>query len=232
MLHFNRMGLAAVLMLGTASLAYAEDKSGTNATAMAEGAAGAVAELTMAQDLYDYGVANSDALSVLAAARIAASVTTEDGEREMDQAPIEGADTAEDGQGVDGPADADMMFAMAMELAGGDPSIEGLIEDAKAEGTRGRVGGATRTLSRLPAGYRDTFTVPFWGGELAEVAILGDGDADLDVRVIDENGNTICLETGWSDQIYCSFTPAWTGNFRVIVDNMGRIRNSYYILTN
>ena len=48
----------------------------------------------------------------------------------------------------------------------------------------------------------------------------------------DENGNTICLDRSYSDRLYCSFTPAWTGNFTIVVKNMGRIRNSYYILTN
>jgi len=74
--------------------------------------------------------------------------------------------------------------------------------------------------------------VPFYGGREAEIAILGDGDADLDLLVTDENGNTICLDRSYSDRLYCSFTPAWNGNFLVVVKNMGRIRNSYYILTN
>lgn len=227
-----RMTAAAALLISSASFAVAEDKSGTNASAGDAGTGGAVSKLAMAAELYSYGVENGDALSVLTAARITSAVRTEEAEHEMEQAPIDGLDVSEDGTGRDTPPDADVMFAAAMDLAAGDPSLVGLIEDAMAEGTRGRVGGATRLLSRLPAGYRDTFTVAFFGGELAEVGIAGDGDADLDLRVLDENGNTICLETGYSDRIYCSFTPVWTGNFRIIVDNMGRIRNSYYLLTN
>jgi len=68
--------------------------------------------------------------------------------------------------------------------------------------------------------------------QLAEIAIPGDGDGDFGKRVTDENGNTICLDRSYSDNLYCPVTPAWGKNFHVVVDNAGRIRNSYYILTN
>lgn len=229
---FKPAALALAICAGLAVPALAQDKSGTNATDGAGGDGGAVAQLSMAHKLYLHGVANDDALSVLVAARIVQSVDAKDVEREVETRPTEGADMTESGEGVDAPADAAAMLDKAMELAGGDPALTGLIEDAKAEGSRGRVGGASRTLSRLRAGHTDIFRVPFHGGRLAEVAILGDGDADLDLLVTDENGNTICLDRSYSDRIYCSFTPAWTGNFVVVVKNMGSIRNSYYILTN
>ncbi|MFT7596537.1 MAG: hypothetical protein ACI8R4_003873 [Paracoccaceae bacterium] len=104
-----------------------------------------------------------------------------------------------------------------------------MIEDAQAEGSRGRVGGASRTLSRLRAGHTNIFQVNFRGDSQAEIAILGDGDGDGDLLVTDEIGNTICLNRSYSDRLYCSFTPAWTGTFVVVVENIGRIRNSYYI---
>lgn len=224
--------LAAAICAGLALPAQAQDKSGANAAEGAGGDGGAVAQLAMAQELYRYGVEAGDALSVLAAARITQSVDAKDVDLAIETKPTEGADMTEDGEGVDAPADAAMMLDKAMELAAGDPALTGLVEDAKAEGSRGRVGGASRTLSRLPAGHTDIFQVPFYGGRLAEIAIAGDGDADLDLLVTDENGNTICLDRSYSDRIYCSFTPSWTGNFIVVVKNMGRIRNSYYILTN
>ncbi|KEJ94348.1 hypothetical protein SUH3_07485 [Pseudosulfitobacter pseudonitzschiae] len=128
--------------------------------------------------------------------------------------------------------DAEAMLTAALDYAGGDPAVTGLIEDAQAEGSRGRIGGASRTLSRLPAGKIDLFKVPFYGGRFAELAVVGDGDANLDLLVTDENGNTICLDKTYTDKIYCSFTPAWDGYFLVAVANQGRKRNSYYILTN
>jgi hypothetical protein len=230
--NIKPMTLAMAMVAGFALPGHAEDKSGSNVAAGAGGGAGPVAQLAMAQDLYRYGVANDDALSVLAAARITQSVDAKDVEREVETQDIDGADLTEDGEGVDGPADAAAMLDTAMQLASGDPALTGIVEDAMAEGSRGRVGGASRTLSRLMPGRTDIYRTQFYGGQLAEIAIVGDGDADLDMVVNDENGNTICVDQSYSDKIYCSFTPSWTGTFVIGVRNQGRIRNSYYILTN
>ena len=55
--------------------ALAQDKTGTNVGAAAEGAApGAASTMGLAQELYALGVAQSDAVTVLAAAKLAASV--------------------------------------------------------------------------------------------------------------------------------------------------------------
>ncbi len=140
--------------------------------------------------------------------------------------------TSEDEGAAQAPATADEMFAKAMELAGDDETLKGLIEDAMAEGSRGRIGGAVSWLSRLPAGQIDVWEVPFYGNSYAEVAIAGDGDANLDMVITDENGNVICYDVSRSDQVYCDFVPAWDGYFYITVENTGRSRNSYYLLTN
>ena len=55
--------------------ALAQDKSGANVGAAAEGAApGAASTMGLAQELYALGVAQGDAVTVLAAAKLAASV--------------------------------------------------------------------------------------------------------------------------------------------------------------
>lgn len=140
--------------------------------------------------------------------------------------------TSEDEGAAEAPPSADQMFAKALELAGDDETLKGLVEDAQAEGSRGRIGGAVSWLSRLPAGQIDVWEVPFYGNSYAEVAIAGDGDANLDMVITDENGNVICYDVSRSDQIYCDFVPAWDGYFYVTVENTGGSRNSYYLLTN
>ena len=152
---------------------FAEDKTGTNSTDGAAGQGGAVALMAMAQDLYAYGLENKDALSVLNAARITGSIDAKDVERDAETKKIEGAEDVADEEGAEAPADAAVMYADAKELAGGDDALMGMIEDAMAEGSRGRMGGATRTLKRLRAGHTDIFKVPFYGGSLAEIAIVG-----------------------------------------------------------
>jgi hypothetical protein len=124
------------------------------------------------------------------------------------------------------------MFAKAKELAAGDEALLGVIDDAMAETGRGRIGGAVNWLSRLPAGTTDVWEIPFYGNSYAEIAVVGDGDANLDVVVTDENGNVFCYDVSWSDSLYCDFTPAWDGYFYVTVENVGRVRNSYYLMTN
>ena len=195
----------------------------------ATGTKGAVATMAMAQDLYALGMANKDALTVLTAAKLAASVDVKDVDRKKETKGDAAADQAD---GVDAPVDAATMLASAKELAGEDEVLTGLIEDAEAEGSRGRIGGASQTLSRLPAGQTDTWEIPFYGDSYAELAVIGDGDANLDVLVTDENGNTICYDVSWSDKVYCDFVPSWNGYFYVTVQNNGGSRNSYYLVTN
>ena len=251
--------------------ALAQDKSGMNVGAAAEGAApGAASTMGLAQELYALGVAQGDAVTVLAAAKLAASVEVKSAEAAaLDPAKVtfgEGADATtfrakkaapaapapmmnegepraaakatfftaanEEEGAADAPVTADAMFAKAKELAADDEALLGLIDDAMAETGRGRIGGAVEWLSRLPSGQTDVWEIPYYGNSYAEVAIVGDGDANLDVAVTDENGNVICYDVSWSDKLYCDWTPAWDGYFYVTVQNMGGSRNSYYLMTN
>lgn len=253
--------------------ALAQDKSGVNVGAAAEGAApGAASTMGLAQELYALGVAQGDAVTVLAAAKLAASVEVTSAEAgALDPAKVtfgEGVDETtfrkkaapaapaapapmmndgtpraaakatffnaanEDEGAADAPVTADAMFAKAKELAADDEALLGLIDDAMAETGRGRIGGAVEWLSRLPSGQTDVWEIPYYGNSYAEVAIVGDGDANLDVAVTDENGNVICYDVSWSDKLYCDWTPAWDGYFYVTVQNMGGSRNSYYLMTN
>lgn len=221
--------LATTALVALALPAFAQDKTKPNVDTTATGTKGAVATLAMAQDLYALGVANKDALTVLTAAKLANSVDLKAVERKVETT---GEEVAGDEDGVDAPVTAEAMMATAKELAGENEVIAGLISDAETEGTRGRIGGASSTLSRLPGGRTDTWTVPFYGNSYAELAIVGDGDSNLDVLVTDENGNTICYDVSWTDKVYCDFVPAWNGYFYITVQNNGRKRNSYYLVTN
>mgnify|MGYP003441849018 CR=1 FL=1 len=207
----------------------ADPAKGPNVNSAATGKKGGVATMAMAQDLYALGMSNEDALTVLTAAKLAASVDVKEVEQKKE---TKGDALADQPDGADAPVDAAAMMTSAKELAGEDEVIAGLIDDAEAEGARGRVGGASSTMSRLPAGQTDVWEVPFYGDSYAEIAVLGDGDANLDVLVTDENGNTICYDVSWSDKVYCDFVPSWNGYFYVTVQNNGRKRNSYYMMTN
>ena len=221
--------LATTAIVGLAAPVAAQDKTGMNVDPAGTGTRGGVAQMAMAQDLYAMGMARQDALTVLTAAKLAAGVDLADVERELE---TRAGTVTEEADVADAPVDAATMLASARALAGEDEVLAGLVEDAEAEGSRGRIGGASQTLSRLPAGAVDTWKVPFYGNSYAELAVLGDGDANLDVLVTDENGNTICYDVSWSDKVYCDFVPAWNGYFVVTVENTGVKRNSYYLMTN
>lgn len=81
------------------------------------------------------------------------------------------------------------------------------------------VGGPGRTVSRVSANSTDTYVLAFRGGEVAEIAIFGDGDTDLDLYVYDQNGNLIVRDTDYTDDCYVCWVPAWTGNslLRIVV---------------
>jgi hypothetical protein len=168
--------LATSALVAAGGIAIAQDKSGENVAPEAAQGGGAVADFSVAQKLYQWGVANDSAVAVAAAAEMLKSIDVKDVEREVKQAATEGGNTAEDGEGVDAPVDLATMLAKAKELASGDEEMLAMIDDIEAAGTKGRVGGASRTLSRLPAGYNDTYTIPFYGNSLAELAVVGDGD--------------------------------------------------------
>jgi len=221
--------LATTAIVGLAAPVAAQDKTGMNVDPAGTGTRGGVAQMAMAQDLYAMGMARQDALTVLTAAKLAAGVDLADVERELE---TKAGTVTEEADVADAPVDAATMLASARALAGEDEVLAGLVEDAEAEGSRGRIGGASQTLSRLPAGAVDTWKVPFYGNSYAELAVLGDGDANLEVLVTDENGNTICYDVSWSDKVYCDFVPAWNGYFVVTVENSGVKRNSYYLMTN
>ena len=196
------------------------DATATDATAAATDAAAALdpATIVMADSTTAGGKAIHSSASGVTPPALG------DGVRTASLATI-GDATGEDEGASDAPVTADQMFAKATELAGDDDVLIGLIEDAQAEGSRGRIGGAVEWLSRLPAGQTDVWEIPFYGNSYAEIAVAGDGDADLDVAVTDENGNVICYDVSYSDRIYCDFTPAWDGYFYVTVQNMGGSRN-------
>lgn len=244
--------------------AIAQDRSGPNIDPIATGASeSGVRTLALAQDLYRLGLAQTDALTVLAAARLAASVVTEQqSPAALDLTPEElaslasrnrpplpiaraisdaptvsvattgtGGSDADEGS-ADAPATADTMLTKARDLARDDAATLGLIDGTMAEGQGGSTDRAVTWASHLPAGQTDIWEVPLNGTAHAEIAVIGDGDTNLDVSITDGNGNVFCHDVSWSDALYCDFTPAWDGYFYVTVQNTGGMRNSYYLITN
>lgn len=96
----------------------------------------------------------------------------------------------------------------------------------------GTVGGPKYQLSSVAAGGSDSYTAPFYGGQLAQVLLEGDGDTDVDVYVYDQFGNLVASDTDGSDTCLVRWYPRWTGPFLVRVVNRGYVSNRYAIVTN
>jgi len=89
--------------------------------------------------------------------------------------------------------------------------------------------GAVRHTDRVLAGYTDVYHEIFHSNETVNLWVSGDGDTDLDLYVYDENGNLICSDTDTTDEMLCSWTPRWTGEFRLEIVNLGDVYNQYTI---
>jgi len=87
-------------------------------------------------------------------------------------------------------------------------------------------------IYRIAANSNRTFTATFAGGEIATVAVVGDGDTDLDLYVYNENGNLVGKDDGPKDDCIVTWTPRWTGRFTIKVVNRGNVYNDCLMLTN
>ena len=229
---------ALLALIALCPPALAQDTTGPNLDTTAKGTPGAASRLAMAHQLYTIGMANKDPLTVLAAARLTASVSAIPGpalKKETRTADGGVAGDVADGATGDAPAhpfDATPMLAAAKTLAAEDDTLLSLIESAEAERPQIQTTPAIRHPSRLSSGMTDVWQVPFFGNSYAELAVIGDGTSNLDVTVTDEGGNILCLDLSWSDKAICDFVPAWNGYFYITVQNTGTTANSYELLTN
>ncbi len=98
----------------------------------------------------------------------------------------------------------------------------------------GRVPNPGSDVIRINGFGTITYTERFFGGEMARVAIVGNGASDLDVFVYDSFGRLVAQGIGPTDIENVSwFVP---GNqiqtFRIVVRNLGANANTYALATN
>lgn len=187
--------------------------------------------LRVAAELSKYGYANKDALSLIQAARLSkqAGFTLEERSKsEVEEMRPVAEPGKKGGQVSLEPA---RLLADAKAMAGDDGVLLALIDDVNSN-VRGASGGPKYATSSVDAGSTDVYNVTFRGGELAMVIVVGDGDTDLDLYIYDNNGNLVARDADYSDDCVCTWTPRWTGNFKIKIVNRGRVYNSYVLRTN
>src|SRR4030095_6237643 len=96
----------------------------------------------------------------------------------------------------------------------------------------GAVRGPQSAIYKLPGRMVDTMYVTFFGGEKAEVGVIGDGVTNLDLYVYDSQGNLVNWDDGSSDLCYVKWSPRFTAVYTIQVINRGSVYNVYKIVTN
>jgi len=184
---------------------------------------GAVAQLLHAHALFDLGLARKDPLATLSAARLAAGITANDDDR----APIPAGEPV--------PATyptADVMFTAAKALAQDDDLATDLAARTIAETANAPVLTVIRSTRGIAGGEAQVWQLPFFAASPAEVGLLGDGKANLDLTVTLGEQSPICLDTAPADRALCTFVPAENATFTVTVTNRSETAATYSLLTN
>ena len=107
-----------------------------------------------------------------------------------------------------------------------------MVASVSVQALAGAVNGPRSGRFSVAAGATDSFTVRFYGGEMASIFVSGDGDTDLDIYVYDAVGNLITKDDDYLDTCFVQWRPMWTGTFTIKVVNRGRIYNNYSIESN
>ena len=230
---------------GSAMSAQSDSKQANMSTDKGkEGTAAAVSLLSQAGELVRYAQENESAVAMLAAVQMVERVQVQDNAQRLGTKKSgqqnEGEQVKEEKKG-NTPAptlDPQQLLAQAKPWAKGNQNLLALIdaEAAKAKssagGTLGSTRGAITHRDSVNARAYDDYTISFYGGEVARVAIIGDGDTDVDLYVYDENGHLIAKDDDRTAECVVSFVPRWTGPFRVRVVNNGYVYSNYLLMTN
>jgi hypothetical protein len=218
--------LAVLCGIGVSLAAQSDDKP-VSSQPLSPG----LSAIQTANNLANYGYSNYSASALIGAAEIFVSTQTQD----LGVSPTtEGPQAAEGTKTARPEFTPARLIADARSYAAGDAAM--LAWAARVEGsintTRGAVGGAKQGNFAVNARSTDQFTISFTAGRLAEIAISGDGDTDLDLYVYDSGNNLIAYNEDYSDRCYVSWVPRWTGSYTVKVVNRGSVYNRYVIATN
>lgn len=183
--------------------------------------------IKLAAELSKYGYANKSALALIQAAQIAVENNFQEVAAQKDNA--ETAQTTDDKKG-NITLDPKQLLEDAAVLADGDANLLALIAKAsETQSKRAPVGGESYNRTSVNGNGTDVYTVSFIAGQTAVVTVVGDGDTDLDLYVYDSNGNLIVKDDDYTDNCVVSWTPKWTGKFKIKVMNRGPVYNRYII---
>ena len=198
---------------------------------------GAVSEdiraIQVAKSLADYGYATDSASALIEAAEILAQV-------KVQSLGVEGVASGEPAEPGKTPSTkgytAEQLLADGKALAKNDKTLTkwaNEVQKSIKKGTRGAVGGAKYDTDFV-YGNNGTisYSVPFYAGQLAEIAVYSLDGRDLDLYVYDEYDHLIEKDTSYNVGAYVNFVPRWTGKFTIVIKNTSRWDGCFELYTN
>ena len=131
------------------------------------------------------------------------------------------------------------LIADAIKLADKDSSIINLAYKIEKEShsdqvakNRGRKYSPLVKEITLYSNSNIALQTVFNAKEIAEVFVMGEGSAPLNLTVYDQNGTIIKTNPSTPDNCYISFTPKTTGNYKIEIKNVGKSKNDLLLMTN
>lgn len=220
--------LAAFGFLATQAMAQNAPGTGAaNILPAAKAPPGAVQRLVLAHALTAEARARRDALTALAAARLAQGVVVQDSPGLAPSSP-----PLTPGPKPPPPAQPDAIFALARTLAAGDDLLLELIEREEGQGRSVPPATVNAAPSALAPGQSETWRIALFGQSLAEIGLIGAGASTLNLVVTDDAQHPVCRDIAPADHALCAFVPADNSFFNATVTNVGPQANSYWLLTN
>lgn len=191
-----------------------------------------IENLQLANQLAKYGYKTFSAEALIQAAKIMSSIKTQDLKYESytkDPSSNEKPDKPQKQE-----YDLKSILEAAKKYADGNAKLLAEITNLEKsnQATRGRVGGPGERYDYVIGNSTDSYEISFVESRLAEIAVIGDGDTDLDLYVFDSNLNLIEKDDDYTDRCYVSWVPRWTGRYIVKIINRGPILNNYHLVTN
>ncbi|MFO0799325.1 MAG: hypothetical protein U0804_17800 [Gemmataceae bacterium] len=116
-------------------------------------------------------------------------------------------------------------------VAGMLVAVVGFVSSA-GDAAAGAVNGPSSGVHKANASTTSTHRVEFRADQRAVVSVIGDGDTDLDIQVLDAQGNVVASDFNLDDVASVKWVPAKTGVYTIKVINRGNVWNRYILTHN
>ena len=181
----------------------------------------------LARQLMTYGYAHNDPLSLLMAAKIFAewepepivpeSIKTKSGDKVSQETD---------------PFNVDRLLSDAVKFSGGDAGIQKMADEIAGAGAKGVKGGPVLGVYEIKGQDALITELKFKGDEPAIVAVEGEGNADLDLYVLDKDENVIVADESDSYKCAVYWVPEKTAVYYIVVTNRGNNSSVFAFGTN